>query len=134
MEQHAKIKLPLNISKRQNENDLFVFTIGQKSKLRQCMDYTFSSKMSKQVLQGNASLESSGRSGKIYSLCILFPTVCIRQDSKLLASLMQKTFVSFLAFLVWSGAEIKCTVHVALPKWPINQFKLDQLTVLMYIL
>ena len=26
----------------------------------------------------------------------------------------------------WSGAEIKCTVHVALPKWPINQFNLVQ--------
>ena len=26
----------------------------------------------------------------------------------------------------WSRAEIKCTVHIALPKRPINQFKLDQ--------
>ena len=26
----------------------------------------------------------------------------------------------------WSGAEIKCTVYVAQPKRPMNQFKLDQ--------
>ena len=48
------------------------------------------------------------------------------------------TFVFFLA-----GLEIKCTVHVALQKWPINQFKLDQqsrqqalleLTVVIHIL
>ena len=49
--------------------------------------------------------------------------IYIYQDSKLLAS-----------FIQWYnhfppggyGAEIKCTVHVALPKWPISQFKLDQ--------
>ena len=33
----------------------------------------------------------------------------------------------FIRFLHgWSGAEIKCTVHIVLPKLPINQFKLDQ--------
>ena len=31
------------------------------------------------------------------------------------------TFDSFPAGLVWT--EIECTVHVALPEWPINQFK-----------
>ena len=34
-------------------------------------------------------------------------------------------YVSFLACL-GSGAETKYTVHVALPKRPINWFKLDQ--------
>ena len=31
-------------------------------------------------------------------------------------------FDNFNCFLPgWSGAEIKCTEHVALPKWPINR-------------
>ena len=42
-------------------------------------------------------------------------------DSKLLAFLMQ-WYIHFLPG--WSRAEIKCTVHVALSKWPINQLKL----------
>ena len=33
---------------------------------------------------------------------------------------------SFPFWLVLSGAEIKCTTHVSLPKWPINLFKLNQ--------
>ena len=37
--------------------------------------------------------------------------------------LFSGTFVSFSG---WSRAEIKCTVHVALPKRSINQFKLDK--------
>ena len=44
-------------------------------------------------------------------------------DSKLLASLMQ-WYIYFLPD--WSWAEIKCTVHVALLKRPINYFKVDQ--------
>ena len=33
----------------------------------------------------------------------------------------------YICFLPgWSGAEMKCTVHVDLPKRPINCFKLDQ--------
>ena len=33
--------------------------------------------------------------------------------------------VKYTCFLPgWSGAEIKCNVHVALPKRPINQIKL----------
>ena len=45
----------------------------------------------------------------------------IYQDSKLLASLMQWK-ICFLPG--WSGKEIKCTMHVALPKRPMNQFNL----------
>ena len=46
---------------------------------------------------------------------------------------------SFPFWLVLSGAEIKCTVHVSLPKWPINSIsKVDnrskEFTVLLYIL
>ena len=52
-----------------------------------------------------------------------FTSTIYNQDSKLLASLIQ-WHVCFLAG--WSGAEIKCTVHVALTKRSINQFKLDQ--------
>ena len=32
---------------------------------------------------------------------------------------------SVYLFPVWSGMDILCTIHVALPKWPLNQFKLD---------
>ena len=42
------------------------------------------------------------------------------QDSQLLASLMQ-LYIRFLPG--WSGAEIKCTVNVSLPKRPINYHK-----------
>ena len=53
-----------------------------------------------------------------YIVCLL-PTVYLYQDSKLFAS-----------FIVWyicfppgfAGTKLKCTVHVALPKRPINQF------------
>ena len=44
----------------------------------------------------------------------------IYQDSKLLDFLMQ-WYILFLPG--WSGVEFKCTVHVALLKCPINQFK-----------
>ena len=47
----------------------------------------------------------------------------IYQNSKLFFSLMQ-WYINFLPD--WCGAEIKCTVHLALPKRPINQFKLDR--------
>ena len=44
-------------------------------------------------------------------------------DNKLLASLMQWYICSFAG---WSGAEIKCTIHLAMPKRPINQFEMNQ--------
>ena len=40
----------------------------------------------------------------------------IYEDGKLLASLIYLVVYSFPSWLVWSGAEIKCTVHVALAK------------------
>ena len=46
----------------------------------------------------------------------------IYQDSKFSYE-VSSTFVFFPG---WTKAEIKCTVHVALPKLPINQSKLDQ--------
>ena len=45
----------------------------------------------------------------------MLQTQYIHQNSNLLACL--GTFISFLAVLG------QCTVHVFLPKWPINQFK-----------
>ena len=50
-------------------------------------------------------------------------TQFIYKDSKLSASFMQ-CYICFLPG--WSEAEMKCTVHVDLPKRPINGFKLDQ--------
>ena len=47
-------------------------------------------------------------------------TIYIRTTYRLLASLMQ-WYICFLSGR--SGAEIKFTLHVALPKRPINQFK-----------
>ena len=44
-------------------------------------------------------------------------------DNKLLESLMQWYICSFAG---WSGAEIKCTIHLAMPKRPINQFEMNQ--------
>ena len=35
---------------------------------------------------------------------------------------MDQTLHLILSWLVW--ADIECAVHVALPKWPINNFKL----------
>ena len=63
---------------------------------------------------------SAGRKFKIVQLA-QYTSIYIYQDSKLLASLMY-WYICFP--LGWSGAEIKCTVHVALPKRPINQFNL----------
>jgi len=54
-----------------------------------------------------------GCKGVSYGFCGFVP---ININSELL--LYIGAFVSFLP--VWSGAEIKCTVHVALPNWPIN--------------
>ena len=62
-------------------------------------------------------------------------TVCINQDSHLLAAFRQRQ-ICFLPG--WSGAEIKYTLHFSLHKRRINQFspahQSRQLTFLVYIM
>ena len=49
-----------------------------------------------------------------------------RELGQTLASVMKRYIHSFPSWLVWSGADINYTLHVALSKWPFKQLKLDQ--------
>ena len=86
---------------------------------------------------GRPSLPGAHRSLRFVANLVIFNTSLsaqfIYQDSKLLVEVppSQNGGTSSFQLLLCSGtfvtkAEIKCTVHVDLPKWPINQFKLDQ--------
>ena len=84
----------------------------------------FSARICLEVFASNLRLSKSkvGLDDKFFKISRMpLRTVYIYQDSKYLL-LCSGTFVSFL----WPWAEIKSTVHVALPKWHINQVKLNQ--------